>query len=192
MSALPAEPVQPVSFAETAPEVGTGGWVDDLLDLVAPLPYPADPARRAPLHAVQEALPLSTSPGDQAPVIPIDRVQQREAEQRAQVVLQAAVEVVSGIRPGAQLARWVCSDVFADLRRRAHLASLTGPERRERRSPAWRPQVASLHGSFPRPGTYEVAARVRQGGRSHAVAARFDLKARSGGRRWVCTAMDFS
>jgi hypothetical protein len=97
--------------------------------------------------------------------------------------VQAVVEVMVGDRPVQQMVRWTDERVYADLSRRVRLLGLTanaGARVRLERS-----HVRSVHVFAPEPEIAEVAAHVRHGSRSRAVAAR--LEANRG--RWLCTAL---
>jgi hypothetical protein len=89
---------------------------------------------------------------------------------------QAVVEVLAGDRPVSQLVRWTTSGVFDDLAGRIDV-SPTEPTRGV---------VRSLHVSQPADGIAEVAASVRRGSRSTALALR--LEGLDG--RWQCTALE--
>lgn len=95
--------------------------------------------------------------------------------------VQAVVEVVAGDRPLQQLVRWTNERVYADLSRRVRVLGLTTSAAARHRTE--RSHVRSVHIYQPRPDAAEVAAHVRHGARSRAVAAR--LEARRG--RWTCT-----
>lgn len=92
---------------------------------------------------------------------------------------QALVEVLAGDRPVGQLVRWTSAAVYDEL------AGLVA-------APAVRPAgpprglVRSVHVSQPADGVAEVAALVRRGGRSTAIAVR--LEGLDG--RWQCTALE--
>ena len=95
--------------------------------------------------------------------------------------VQAVVEVVAGDRPLQQLVRWTNERVYADLSRRVRVLGLTTSAAARHRTE--RSHVRSVHIYQPRPDAAEVAAHIRHGARSRAVAAR--LEARRG--RWTCT-----
>lgn len=97
--------------------------------------------------------------------------------------VQAVVEVMAGDRPVQQMVRWTDESVYSDLSRRVRVLGLTssaGVRGRTERS-----HVRSVHVYQPAPEVAEVAAHVRHGARSRAVAAR--LEAQRG--RWMCTAL---
>jgi Family of unknown function (DUF6459) len=95
--------------------------------------------------------------------------------------VQAVVEVVAGDRPLQQLVRWTNERVYADLSRRVRILGLTTSAAARHRTE--RSHVRSVRIYQPRPDAAEVAAHVRHGARSRAVAAR--LEAQRG--RWTCT-----
>lgn len=108
----------------------------------------------------------------------------RRTVMRARRFVQAVVEIVSGDRPCTQLIRWTERDVYEDLITRvAALSGVTGSV-----PPAGRPRakVVSIKVCRPCDGVAEVAAHVRQGKRSHALAARLE----QGDQRWTCTALE--
>ena len=92
---------------------------------------------------------------------------------------QAVVEVLAGDRPVSQLVRWTTTSVYDDL-----AALVVGPA--AVRGAAARGVVRSIHVSEPVDGVAEVAALVRRGARSTAVALR--LEGLDG--RWQCTALE--
>ncbi|MGV3562657.1 MAG: Rv3235 family protein [Nocardioides sp.] len=146
----------------------------------------------APYLEAEPVAPTGTAArhevGPDADVVPIDRRERAETERWARHIVQAALEVVGGVRPSSQLVRWLSPTVYADLRRRTHLLALASMREPERAHPV-RARLQTLHASYPTPGVLEAAARVRHGQRSRAVAARFERRADRG---WVCTALDFA
>jgi hypothetical protein len=94
--------------------------------------------------------------------------------------VQAVVEVLAGDRPLGQLVRWTSAEVYDDL-----LARVSGAHPTGLRQPA-RATVRSVHIAEPADGVAEVAAIVRRGERTTAVAAR--LEGLDG--RWQCTALE--
>ena len=92
---------------------------------------------------------------------------------------QAVVEVLAGDRPVSQLVRWTTTSVYDDV-----AALIVGPA--AVRGAAARGVVRSVHVSEPADGVAEVAALVRRGARSTAVALR--LEGLDG--RWQCTALE--
>jgi hypothetical protein len=101
-------------------------------------------------------------------------------------LVQALVEVLGGDRPLSQLVRWTTTEVYEDV------AALLPSARRGgrgavRRTPdeTTRAAVRSVRLTEPADGVAEVAATVRRGRRTTAVALR--LEGLDG--RWQCTAM---
>jgi hypothetical protein len=92
---------------------------------------------------------------------------------------QALVEVLAGDRPVAQLVRWTSTTVYDEV---AGLVSGGGGSGET----AARGIVHSVHVSQPADGVAEVAALVRRGARSTALAMR--LEGLDG--RWQCTALE--
>lgn len=92
---------------------------------------------------------------------------------------QALVEVLAGDRPVGQLVRWTTTAVYEEV-----AGLIAGPG--VARGDAARGVVRSVHVSQPADGVAEVAALVRRGARSTAVALR--LEGLDG--RWQCTALD--
>jgi Family of unknown function (DUF6459) len=112
-----------------------------------------------------------------------------EAERRRMLVrahrfVQAVVETVSGDRPCTQLIRWTDRDVYDSLTTR--VAALSGTVGSVPASGRPRARVVSVKVCRPRDGVAEVAAHVRQGRRSHALAARLEHAE----QRWICTALE--
>jgi hypothetical protein len=102
-----------------------------------------------------------------------------EARRWAGRFAQAIVEVLAGDRPLAQLIRWTTTAVYDDV-----AALIVGPGSAP--ADSTRGVVRSVHVSEPADGIAEVAALVRRGGRSTAVALR--LEGLDG--RWQCTALE--
>ena len=104
---------------------------------------------------------------------------------RAQRLVQAVVEIVEGNRSPAQLLRWTSPRVYEQVERRARWRS------RQQRSSviarSARARVVSVRVSQPTEGVAEVAAHVRHGVRSHAVAVRLERRE----QRWICTALEW-
>ena len=92
---------------------------------------------------------------------------------------QALVEVLAGDRPLAQLVRWTTAEVYETV-------TAAVPARRPRCERPPRAQITSVHVREPRDGVAEVAAVVRHGVRSTAVALR--IEGLDG--RWQCTALE--
>lgn len=99
-------------------------------------------------------------------------------------LVQAVTEVLTGDRPIGQLVRWTDSVVFGDLNRRVRVLGLTTTA--TARGSKERCAVRSVRVSTPAPEVAEVAAHVRHGDRSRAVALRLEVHR----GRWVCTALE--
>lgn len=93
-------------------------------------------------------------------------------------LVQAVVEVLAGDRPASQLVRWTTTEVYDQVVARVVPGLPTT-------CPA-RGVVRSVHVTEPVDGVAEVAALVRRGARSTAVALR--LEGMDG--RWQCTALE--
>ena len=93
-------------------------------------------------------------------------------------LVQAVVEVLAGDRPASQLVRWTTTEVYDQVVARV----VPGPAT----TCPTRGVVRSVHVTEPVDGVAEVAALVRRGARSTAVALR--LEGMDG--RWQCTALE--
>lgn len=104
-------------------------------------------------------------------------------------LVQAMIEVVSGVRPVSQLVRWTTATVYDELSARvARPVASTGPSGRAVTNtavPRLAEVVRSIRVSEPRDGVAEVCAIVQQGPRCRAIALR--LEGIDG--RWQCTAL---
>jgi uncharacterized protein DUF6459 len=97
----------------------------------------------------------------------------------ARRMAQAVVEVLSGVRPAAQLVRWTTFEVYSGLQRRcAPAASRSAPSRRA--------VVRTVRVCLPADGVAEASAVVVARGRVQAVALR--LEGLDG--RWRMTALE--
>lgn len=94
-------------------------------------------------------------------------------------LVQAVVEVLAGDRPAAQLVRWTTTPVYEQV-----TGLVAGPG--ASCGDTARGVVRSVHVSQPADGIAEVAALVRRGARSTALALR--LEGLDG--RWQCTALE--
>ncbi|WP_328997277.1 Rv3235 family protein [Kribbella sp. NBC_00709] len=97
---------------------------------------------------------------------------------------QAVSEVLAGDRPISQLVRFTDDTVFTELNRKVRLLGLntTAVTRGAKEKSA----VQSVRVFMPEPFIAEVAAHVRRGGRSRAIALRMEIRR----NRWVCTALE--
>ncbi|CAN5235832.1 hypothetical protein BH24ACT12_BH24ACT12_16430 [soil metagenome] len=104
--------------------------------------------------------------------------------EQASRFIQAVVEIVAGDRPCTQVIRYADERVYATLTQ--HLVARTRDE--DGRSVHHRPRarVVSIRVTCPRSAVAEVSARVSDGIRSRALAARLDYMR----GRWVCTALE--
>ena len=169
-----------------------GGPVQGTLALSFVLPSglpstPApDPDRLLSLVPALAALPARPGPtgDDQADFGPQPTARAALADPRAWArrLVQALVEVLAGDRPAAQLVRWTSTEVYDEV-----AALLPGPRRSGHTAGrALRAAVCSVHLTEPADGVAEVAATVRRGRRTTAVALR--LEGLDG--RWQCTALE--
>ncbi|MDQ3480647.1 MAG: Rv3235 family protein [Actinomycetota bacterium] len=159
-------PIYPRGRAETQQQYSQGS-----LALVYPLSsgLAAEPHSHA-LTVVQNRPPVETTVPD--------------PEAWAARFLQAVVEVVSSDRPLSQLARWTSSSVFDEVLRRQQLVAA---HRNRAATRSGRVQVATVHIFQASADIAEVAARVKSGQRSRAMAARLEYDR----DRWQCTAIVF-
>lgn len=143
------------------------------------------------------APPVAPAPRETRPVRPgwdmveVDPRLRHDVERWVQRYAQAALEIVAGERPPAQLTRWTRRSVHLDLTRRAQLAMRAvgqlHPAMARRAAGHPRPQVHSVRVSFLAQDVVEAAVHVRHGDRSRAMAARFEWRR----GRWICTALEF-
>lgn len=131
----------------------------------------------------------STPSGVGADVVDIETARRRQVESWAARFAQAAVEIVGGDRPVAQLVRWTSERVFAELERRSQLVSRAGGALPgTRRIQPVRPRVHTVHTCFLGPDVIESAVHLRYGPRSRAIALRLERTS----DRWVCTALEWA
>jgi hypothetical protein len=101
-------------------------------------------------------------------------------------LVQAVIEVVSGVRPVSQLVRWTTAPVYEALCARVvRPVAYTGAGSRDLATTRLAEVVRSVRVSEPRDGVAEVCAIVQQGPRCRAIALR--LEGLDG--RWQCTAL---
>lgn len=101
-------------------------------------------------------------------------------------LVQAMIEVVSGVRPLSQLVRWTTAPVYDELCARvARPVASNGAGSRANVTTRRAEVVRSIRVSEPRDGVAEVCAIVQQGPRCRAIALR--LEGIDG--RWQCTAL---
>lgn len=156
-------------------------WVDTSTS--APSPYTQGSlALSYPLPSGVEAVPQSRALTIVAPAPDDDCVP--TAEGWAARFVQAVLEVLTGDRPLSQLIRWTDESVYDDLDQRLGVVQARRPGSPTRNG---RHKVATVHVCQVAADRAEVAARVTNGRRSRAVAARLELHR----GRWVCTALQF-
>jgi hypothetical protein len=101
-------------------------------------------------------------------------------------LVQAVIEVVSGVRPVSQLVRWTTAPVYEALCARVtRPITHTGAGSRDLITTRLAEVVRSVRVSEPRDGVAEVCAIVQQGPRCRAIALRLE----SIDGRWQCTAL---
>jgi len=172
MTATPYLPL-PASLSDLTPAAPVQGTL--ALDFALPSGLPAVPRTPALTLVVggeQRPAPLAGS-ADRPPA----------PKEWAGRFVQAVVEVIAGDRPVQQLVRWTNERVYADLSRRVRILGLTTNAASRHRTE--RSHVRSVHIFQPDPSSAEVAAHVRHGARSRAVAVRLDAEH----GRWTCTAL---
>ncbi|WP_410790721.1 Rv3235 family protein [Kribbella sp. C-35] len=97
---------------------------------------------------------------------------------------QAVSEVLAGDRPISQLVRFTDDVVFMELNRRVRMLGMNSTA--GMRGAKEKSTVRSVRVFMPEPSIAEVAAHVRHGQRSRAVAFRLEVRR----NRWVCTALE--
>lgn len=113
---------------------------------------------------------------------PAELAQLPPAAPWAATLARAAVEVLTGSRPTAQLARWLTADIYESLARRAGLAvRIMG-----RPDPALCARVRRVLCSEVRPGVHEVTVVVDDGVRVRGAAVRVECHR----GRWRATALE--
>lgn len=93
-----------------------------------------------------------------------------EPAEWASQIAQAVVEVMSGLRPAAQVVRWTTPEVYAVIARRGAIAA-----RRRAATSRTRPQrarVRSVHVCEPADGVAECSVVMSEGERVRAMAVR--------------------
>jgi hypothetical protein len=97
---------------------------------------------------------------------------------------QAVSEVLAGDRPISQMVRYTDEAVFSELNRRVRLLGLSTTA--NARGARERSAVRSVRVCKPTTHVAEIAAHVRHGQRSRAIALRMEIRR----NRWVCTALE--
>ena len=187
---LDGRTVHRAAWSRAAAEAGGAVQGTLALAFVLPTGVPAVPVAPIGLRLVPS--PASTGPAaeprpdaleeldevDFGPQ-PTGRADLPEPRTWAARLVQALVEVLAGDRPVGQLVRWTSAAVYDDM------SALARPGDRGT-SAAARGVVRSVHVSEPVDGVAEIAALVRRGRRTTAVALR--LEGLDG--RWQCTAVE--
>lgn len=106
-----------------------------------------------------------------------------ELRQIAQRFCVGAVEVIYGDRPVNQLLRCTSERVYSDLAKRSAMAT---SRRRMTTGRLAHARLARIRLQRPNPKAVEICARLRQGERNHALAARLELI----NGRWICVALE--
>ena len=135
------------------------------------------PRRLAAVPAEGTAGASAGGPAADGPAVP-------DAEAWASRLVQAVSEVLAGDRPISQLVRFTDEAVFTDLNRRVRMLGLTTTA--TTRGARDRSAVRSVRVCTPAWNVAEVAAHVRHGDRSRAIALRMEIRR----HRWVCTALE--
>ncbi len=158
-----------------------------------PTAAPKTPPRRPPAIPMTEgalALRYQEIPDLlQAPPPPLLRLVPTgpsvpDAQAWATRIVQAVAEVLAGDRPIGQLIRFTDTFVFADLNRRVRILGLTTTA--TIRTAKERSAIRSVHVTTPATEVAEVAAHIRCGTRSRAMALRLEVHR----NRWICTALE--
>jgi len=108
------------------------------------------------------------------------RVGLPDASEWGASLVMAVVLALLGQRPVAQLNRWLADDVLSAVARQFRQHRATAPRR------VVPVGLYSVRAQHPQPEVAEVAARVRVGRSSAAVALRLEAL----GDRWLCTALE--
>lgn len=127
--------------------------------------HPAAVQQELPLHRSARRLWPVRTDGDGVPT-PVEQLP--PPEELAHRLVQAAVDVLRGLRPASQVLRWTTPEVYSQLRQRARV------ECADPRTAGRRPVVRSVRTSRSGQAGVEVAAVVLDGRRARAVAARLD------------------
>lgn len=140
--------------------------------------------------AVQGMLPLEGLTGPSGPQQPPSRSRRAvpefsDAELRAitQQFCVGVSEVIYGERPANQLLRCTSERVYGDLAKRSAMAQ---SRRRMTQERVARTRLERVRFQRPSPKALEVCARLSQGSRNHALAARLELV----NGRWICVALE--
>ncbi|MDO8144173.1 MULTISPECIES: Rv3235 family protein [unclassified Isoptericola] len=136
---------------------------------------PQAPARRAPVRRVRVGrdAPVTPVPGRplaEASSGQVDGPHPSDPTALCCSVVRAAVEVLRGERPAAQVARWVTPQVHDQLAHRARLLRAAATARPARPVTVRRVRTVRLG-----PGTAEATVVLEDSGRVRAAAARLEV-----------------
>ena len=98
----------------------------------------------APRHLTEGALAAGARPDRLSDPIPLPEPVIGDPTAMCCSVVQAAVEVLRGIRPLAQLTRWLAPEIFEALARRREITVTTGPPRTTRQARVRRARVVRV------------------------------------------------
>jgi hypothetical protein len=164
-----------VTPAHSGATQGTLALTFTLPSGLATRPVPAPPAPPAPPAQPRLRL-VPGETGGPARGLP-------DPQAWAGTLAQAVVEVLAGDRPVGQLLRWTTAGIYANLSRRAALATR---ERTAVRAGRPRAVVRRVHVSQPKDGVAEASAVLSDGPRTRAMA----LRLQHADGRWLCTALE--
>lgn len=142
-------------------------------------PSPSEPVR--PWDRVRFSAESPAEAEDPPPAVD-ELTRLPPVEPWAGTLVRAAVEVLTGSRPTAQLARWLSADLYESLARRAGL----GVRILGRPDPALCARVRRVRCTEVRPGIHEAAVVVHDGVRIRAAAVRVECHR----GRWRATALE--
>ncbi|GAB3283195.1 hypothetical protein GCM10027449_25960 [Sinomonas notoginsengisoli] len=166
--------------------VASGPRTADVLRFHQPTSVPAaDPRPRTAGSAALAPVPVQQPPR-LLHAVPTPQ-EAEEVRKRAAAIARAAMEVLAGTRPLAQLTPWVHRDILPVVQLRTDLcrAARTGERKL---APVHRAAgIKAAHVSLVQPGVYEAAIVVSDAARHRAVALRLEAVGRGG---WTVTALE--
>lgn len=141
-------------------------------------PRLVEPSAQPTLLDEPDPLPYAPTP----PGRPAAGRDAADARGWAAALAAAVIQVVQGLRPIAQLTRWVDEQALAEIALRRRQAGSAGLR-------SGRPGVVrSVRVQHPVPSVAEVCAHLALGTRSVAMAFRLERA----GDRWLCTALELA